>query len=149
MFDLHPRLIGALVVEADLDFGGVGSIGPDVPEVAKSPRWVPNRDLTPFHLPAGGGSFEDPYTRAALEDDLDTRVGGRRVGSRPPTRRPLRPDIEGVLPRALDLEGHPQWLDHGLRLWGRVFSARSLNRGGASPQTPRREGRTASTPRAG
>src|ERR1700732_1176231 len=148
VFDLPPGVIGALVVEADLDFGGVGSIGPDVPEVAKAPRWVPHRDLTPFHLPAGGGSFEDPPTRAALEDDLDTMVGGHRVVSRPPARRPLGPDIEGVLHRALDVESHPQRLDHGLRLEGRVFSARSLNRVAASPQTSSRYACTASTPRA-
>jgi hypothetical protein len=113
MFDLDPRVIGALVVETDLNFRSIGSIGPDVPEVAKAPRRVPHGDLTPFHLPAGGRSFEDPATRPALEDDLDTRVGGHRVVRGPPTRGPLRPDIEGVLHRALDLEGHPQWLDHG------------------------------------
>lgn len=138
MFDLHPRVIGALVVESDLDFGRVGSIGPDVPEVAKAPRRVPYGDLAPFHLATGGRPLEDPATRPALEDDLDSGVGGHRVVSRPPTRGPLCPDIEGVLDRALDLEGHPQWLDHGLRLEGRVFSARSLNRVAASPQTSNR-----------
>jgi hypothetical protein len=148
MFDLNARVIGALVIEADLDFGRVGSIGPDVPEVAEAPRRVPHRDLTPFHLAPRGRSFEDPPTRAALEDDLDTRLGGHRVVDRPPTRGPLRPDVEGMLCRTLDIEGHTQRLDHGLRLEDRVFSASSLNRIAASPQTSSKYACTASTPRA-
>ena len=43
-----------------------------------------------------------------------------------------------MLHRALDIERYPKWLDHVFRREGTVFSASSLNRVAASPQTSSR-----------
>jgi hypothetical protein len=138
MLDLDPREIVALKVEPDLDFSGIGSVGPDVPEVAEPPGRLPHGDLTPLDLPSGGRSFEDPTTRTALEHDPDTWFGRHRVVHRPPARGTLSPEIEGVRHWTPDIEGHPERLDHRFRPVGLVFSASSLNRVAASPHTSSR-----------
>src|SRR5256885_15819794 len=84
VLDLHPRAIGALIVEPDLHFGGIRPVGPDVPQIGQATGRIPYGDLSPLDLAPGGGPLEDPATGSSFEDDLDTGLGGHRVVHRPP-----------------------------------------------------------------
>src|SRR5437870_1812518 len=60
VLDVDPGPGLSLVLEGDLDLGGVGPVRPDVPEVPETPRRLPDRDLSPVHLPPGGRALRDP-----------------------------------------------------------------------------------------
>src|SRR5207253_7745862 len=95
------------------------------------------------HPDAVAGSLVDAPALPRLEHHLEARLGAHRVGDRPPTRSLCSPDVEGMVDRALDQEGHTQRLDHRRRRrevpWSlnpeaAVFSARSLKWAAAVPQ---------------
>ena len=118
--------------EPDLDLGRVGAIAADVPQVDEPIRRLPGQDLAPFVLDAGGRSFVDPATGPRFEHDRGVRLTRHGVVGRPPRGDPRRPDVEGVVGRAVDLEREADRLDHRS---GRVFSATSRKRTAASPHT--------------
>ena len=62
-------------------------------------------------------------------------LGRRGVIGWPPLRDPRRPDLEGMVGRAIDLEAQPDRLDHLAPRFRLVFDATSEKRTAASPQT--------------
>ena len=71
VLDLDARRGGAGRHEPDLDLRGIGSIAPEVPQVAETIRWLPDRDLAPVVLDTTRSSFEDPTAGTRLQDDKE------------------------------------------------------------------------------
>src|ERR1700738_837748 len=137
VLDVHAGGRIAVVGERDLDFGGVGAVSPDMPQISEPPRRLPDRDLAPVDLQAGRGALDDAASGAGLEYHLKAGLGRDGMGNRPPARGLGGPDVERVTHGTVDKERHAQRLDHRCS-GGLVFSASSRKRASASPQTSAR-----------
>ena len=135
MLDLHARRRVTAIDELDLHLGGVVPVAPQVPQVPEAGRRFPDRHLAPLMLGAGHGPLKDPAAGARLQHDRGVRLARRGVICRPPSVDARGPHLEGVVGRAVDLEGEPDRLDHRDRRGPVVFEASSENRAAASPQT--------------
>src|SRR5688500_3721 len=103
MLDLHARDPRVFADEADLYFGGIASVGVDVPLVDQAVGRFPRGDPAPVHLLAGGSALKDPPTRAPLPHHLHVALLADRVRDRPPQRRALGPHAESMLRRTAHL----------------------------------------------
>ena len=131
VLDLDPGGAGPPGQEADLHLGGAVPVPAQVPQVAQPVGRLPDGHLAPLVLGAVGGPLVDPAAHAALQDDGRAQAGHRVIGG-PPGADARGPDGKCVVGRAGHVEGHPQRLGHSA---GPVFSAMSVKRRAASPQT--------------
>ena len=135
VLDLDPGGRRSAGDEADLDVGRVAAIAVEMPRVAEARRWLPDGDLAPVVLDAARPTLEDPAAAPALQHDRQVVFRGHGVVLGPPLGDPRRPDVKGVVHRAVDLEGQADRLDHRLRRSTALFAATSRKRAAASPQT--------------
>src|ERR1700682_4765412 len=94
VLDLHPRSIISFGNERDVDLGGVRPVLAQVPLVDEATRWIPDHDLTPVELIAGGRPFEDPAALPRLKYHLEPRLRRHAVAYGPPAGGSSGPDRE-------------------------------------------------------
>src|SRR6187431_429346 len=107
MLDLDSRAASGRD-EPDLDIGGVGAIGAQVPRVREPARRLPDRHPAPVVLVTAARPLEEAAADARLEDHAQIAFAGDRVIGRPPRGDPLGPRAERVLRWAGDLEGQTE-----------------------------------------
>lgn len=111
VLDFDPRHPFNLV-KPDLDFGRIGPVDAEVPQVAQ-PAWrLPHQNLAPGAFLSGGSPLENSAAGPRLQYNFNVGFAGDGMRSRPPRRDLARPHGKRVGNRAFDDERKAQWLNH-------------------------------------